>query len=180
MKEWILLAICWLPLAAASTILLPQQNVLHKSSGLIMKYISEYKPANDVIAITISIPVVTDMCYIVPWKAMIKIPQCVTMAGLDKNERSPRSDDRLKQKGEKNTPHKQNKRFIMEIISIAIGTAVTALSTTNTIQMNNLQKEIKTIQSSIYSLKNSINVYNSQLFQLTKGQIKIIEELHHT
>ena len=104
----------------------------------------------------------------------------ITDSTLKKVRRFLVDYDRLKQKGEKNTPHKRNKRFIMEIISIAIGTATTALSTSNTIQMNNLQKEIKTIQSSIHSLKNSINVYNNQMFQLTKGQIKIIEELHHT
>lgn len=32
----------------------------------------------------------------------------------------------------------------------------------------------------MHSLKNSIDLYNSQLFQLTTGQIKIIEELRHT
>ncbi|CAF2793849.1 unnamed protein product [Rotaria sp. Silwood2] len=83
---WILTTACFLPLATTLTTLLPQHDVLHKSSGLIMKYLSEYKPANEVISITISIPVVSDMCYIIPWKAMKKIPLCNTITRQEKNE----------------------------------------------------------------------------------------------
>ena len=66
MKLWSLSVMVLLPLVSTTTILLPQRNVLHKSSGLVMKYLSEYKPENDVTAITISIPVVIGMCYIIP------------------------------------------------------------------------------------------------------------------
>ncbi|CAF1576266.1 unnamed protein product [Rotaria magnacalcarata] len=70
----------------------------------------------------------------------------------------------------------------MNIISIAIGRAATALATSNTIQIQNLQKEIKSITTSIDSIQNAINSHNSRLFQLTNGngQITIAEELIHT
>lgn len=177
---------CWLcitgllPLATAMTILLPQRDVLHKSSGLVMKYLSEYKPANEVMAITISIPVVPSMCYIIPWRAMKKMATCEAIINQDKNEMEQRINETSKQKEKNGSSHKRNKRFVLDVISIAIGTAATVLATSNTIQINNLQKEIKSVQSSIQSVKESINVHNSQLFQLTKSQIKIIEELRHT
>lgn len=162
------------------TILLPQRDVLHKSSGLVMKYLSEYKPANEVMAITISIPVVTSMCYIIPWRAMKKIPLCDNIINQDMNDTENSTNGTLKEKEKNDAPNKRNKRFILDIISIAVGTAATALSTTNTIQINNLQQEIKSVQSSIKEMKEVINVHNSQLFQLTRNQIRTIEELRHT
>lgn len=154
-------------LVTTTIILLPKRDVLHKPSGLIMKYISEYKPANDITSITVSIPMVGDMCYLIPRKAMIKIPQCNTNIKQQQEEKN-------------DTSNKRNKRFIMNIISIAMGTAATMLATSNTIQIHNLQKEIKSIRTSIDSIQNAVNSHHTQLFQLTKGQITIVEELIHT
>ncbi|CAF4844361.1 unnamed protein product, partial [Rotaria sp. Silwood2] len=137
----ILMAICIIQVVTATTIILPKRDTLHKSSGLIMKYLSEYKPANDVTSISIAIPMVSDMCYIIPLKAMKKIPQCNIKTKQEKNERGTKTNVIQQQERKKDTIQPRNKRFIMDIISIAIGTASTALSAGNIIQMNNLQKE---------------------------------------
>ena len=75
---------------------------------------------------------------------------------------------------------KETKDLSTDIISIAIGTAATTLATRNAIQMHNLQREIKSITTAVNSIQNSINDYNSKLFQVTKGQITTMEELIHT
>ena len=98
---------------------------------------------------------------------MMRIPQCNTKA-----------KQRLERKNR--TSHETDKRFITDIISIAIGTAVTTLAIRNAIQMHNLQREIKSITTSVDSVQNSINDYNSKPFQVTKDQITTIEELIHT
>lgn len=180
MTWWSLSIVCLLPLATTMNILLPQRDVLHKSSGLVMKYVSEYKPANEVMAITISIPVVASMCYIIPWRAMKKIPICDVIINQDNNDIGQNTNGTLRKQEKNDTLLNRNKRFILDIISIAVGTAATTLAFSNILQINNLQKEIKSVQSSMQTVKDSINVHNSQLFQLTKSQIKIIEELHHT
>ena len=101
---------------------------------------------------------VNDMCYIIPWKAMIKIPQCNTKA-------------KQRVEGKNGASHKRDKRFITDIISIAIGTAATTLATRNAIQMHNLQREIKSITTSVDSIQNSINDYNSKLHCKKRGTI---------
>ena len=98
---------------------------------------------------------------------MIKIPQCNT-------KRKQRVE------GKNGASYKREKRFITDIISIAIGTAATTLAIRNVIQMHNLQMETKSITTSVHSIQNSINDYNSNLFQVIKGQITTMEELIHT
>ena len=111
---------------------------------------------------------------------MKKISTCDPIINQDKNDIEQNLNNTSAQSGKNDMSSQRNKRFILDIISIAVGTAATASSTSNTTQINNLQKEIKSVQSSIQVVKNSIHVHNSQLFQLKRSQIKIIEELRHT
>ena len=167
------------------TILLPKRDIVHKSSGLIMKYISEYKPASDVISITVSIPMIRDMCYIMPWKAMVKIPQCnITSQQEDKsllgNTLNTTMESNQAQTRKNITSHTRKRRFITDIISIAVGTAATALSTLNTIQLGNIRKQMQSVETSIDAIRTVVQSQRSQLFHLAKGQIQLAAELHHT
>mgnify|MGYP006983387171 FL=1 len=55
---------------------IPRSDIIHANSGLILQYKSSYRPANKVIAISTSIPMVADMCYLVPIAALKQIPRC--------------------------------------------------------------------------------------------------------
>nr|ARJ54443.1 envelope fusion glycoprotein [Adineta vaga] len=162
---------------ATLNITLPKQDILHKSSGLIMNYIAEYKPADNIISITVSIPMFKDMCYLVPIKAMKKIPQCMIKSDVDNKmteQKSKRSitKERYKQQ--------RRKRFLPTLIPIAMGTATTILSAINLLQGANLQQQVKTTFDTINIMRDTMDVHASQIFQLTAGQIRSTEELYHT
>ena len=75
---------------------------------------------------------------------MMRIPQCNTKA-------------KKRQERKNGTSHERDKKFITDVISIAIGAAATTLATRNAIQMHNLQREMKLITTSVDSIQNSIN-----------------------
>ena len=146
-EMWFLLAIGIVQSATTSRILLPKGNVLHKSSGLVMQYVSEYKPANNIASITVSIPMTRDICYLIPLKATRKIPQCNITSEQEKDSHGKETAEtgvNLTETQAFNHPtNGRNKRFVLDIISLALGTAATTLSTSNTIQIANLQKEVR-------------------------------------
>jgi len=55
---------------------IPKTDVVHPKSGLILHYLSEYRPANKIITFTVTIPMYSDMCYLLPSMAMGKIAEC--------------------------------------------------------------------------------------------------------
>jgi hypothetical protein len=55
---------------------IPKTDVIHPKSGLILHYVSEYRPANKIITFTVTLPMYSDMCYLIPHEAMGKIPEC--------------------------------------------------------------------------------------------------------
>ena len=99
--------------AAGNSLLmpLPSSDFIHASSGLIFHYLSSYSPSNRVVSLTVSIHLAQDMCYLLPVKAIQKIPTC--------HRPSNRS---------------RRKRFLTDIVSIGIGSAALSLSTINTVQ----------------------------------------------
>ena len=55
---------------------IPKTDVIHPKSGLILHYISEYRPANKILTFSVSLPMYSDMCFLIPNEAMGKIPDC--------------------------------------------------------------------------------------------------------
>ena len=55
---------------------IPKTDVVHTKSGLILHYITEYRPANKIITFSVSLPMYADMCFLIPKGAMGKIPDC--------------------------------------------------------------------------------------------------------
>lgn len=183
-EMWFLLANGIVQSATTSRILLPKGNVLHKTSGLVMQYVSEYKPANNIASITVSIPMTRDICYLIPLKARRKIPQCNITSEQEKDSHGKETAEtgaNLTETQASNHPtNGRNKRFVLDIISLALGTAATTLSTSNTIQIANLQKEVRAVTTSIEEMKTVYNRQNSQIIHLAEGQKESAEALHHT
>jgi len=55
---------------------IPKTDVVHPKSGLILHYLSEYRPANKIITFTVTLPMYSDMYYLIPNEAMGKITEC--------------------------------------------------------------------------------------------------------
>ena len=178
----ILLWITILQAIKGKTTLLPKQDTVHKSSGLIFQYLSEYKPANNIMTFTVSIPVVKDMCYLLPMNAIKKIHQCnARRTPSDTVEKKRQeTENRRKRRTADSISNRREKRFITDIISIGIGTAATALATANTIQLSNLQREVKSLKTSLETIEKNVDITNSLIMQVSTDQIKIAEELQHT
>ncbi len=55
---------------------IPKTDVVHPKTGLILHYRTEYRPANKIVTFTVSLPMYSDMCFLIPNEAMGKIPDC--------------------------------------------------------------------------------------------------------
>ncbi|CAF4895919.1 unnamed protein product, partial [Rotaria socialis] len=99
------------------------------------------------------------MCYLLPFHALSKIPNC---------RRPP--------KAPMNTTARL-KRFVTGIIAIGIGSAALAMSTANSIQIRQLNQEIITITNSLTTLDAITTTHTTQLLQLQAGQLKLAIQL---
>lgn len=76
---------------------LPKTDVVHPKSGVILHYLSEYYPANKIVTFTVTIPMYSDMCYLVPSKAMGKIFQCLEIEATMREIKSIKNELRRKE-----------------------------------------------------------------------------------
>lgn len=107
-----------------ANMLLSKTDIIHTASGLIFHYVSEYRPSNKIITFMVAIPIVEDMCYLVPISSMKKIPRYKARNKLQ-NHASDKQNT-----GRKSTGLLQRiKRFVTDIISIGLGSAALAHST---------------------------------------------------
>ena len=153
---------------------IPRSDIIHANSGLILQYKSSYRPANKVIAISTSIPMVADMCYLVPIAALKQIPRCnFTMNKINFMYRNIEFGKELPLKT-------RPKRLIGDIISIGIGSAALALSTANTVQIASLKTEMSMVTESLRSYQTLQKANQASILHLSEGQMKIVEELENT
>jgi hypothetical protein len=142
---------------------LPPSDIVHSSTGLILYYLSQYSPANRLVSFTVSIPMTSDMCYLLPLTAIRKLPFCV------QSRRSPT-----------HTTVSRPRRFVLDIMSIGIGSAALTLSTINSIQILSLQHEVKSLKGALSTIRDAANSHTAQLYHLTEGQFKLARELNNT
>lgn len=81
---WLLISINLETITSTKLLELPKSDIIHTASGLILHYVSEYRPAHKVVTFTASLPMVPDMCFLIPFAAMKKIPECKKL--FDKNK----------------------------------------------------------------------------------------------
>jgi hypothetical protein len=55
-----------------------------------MQYLSDYKAAEQIMAFTVSIPMVADMGYLIPIVAAKKIPQCEGILNINTTTDTPK------------------------------------------------------------------------------------------
>jgi len=162
----------------------PKTDIVHTKSGLILHYLSEYRPANKIITFTVTIPMVPDMCYLIPRVAMRRIPHCRTSAAImEKRTKEKAIMEKNKVKPSKKpttTSPLRIKRFLAEIFSIGTGATAIVMSTTNMVQIANLKSEVKTMQDSLLTMNQTIQNNQAQILHFNEGQLKLAHELNYT
>lgn len=174
---------------------LPKTDIIHTDSGLILHYLTEYKPSNEIVTFSVDIPMVSDMCYLLPRVSMKKIPACVlgyvkkiNRTGFsiteDQNMTVSNREHLLVPNPEPSTeiPNRliRNKRLITDIISIGIGSAALALSGANTAQIANLKSAVQLITNNLERIDQRLACNTVQLLHLSEGQLKLTQELNFT
>ena len=157
------LLLIFLPLVSVSCLTLPRADIVHASTGLLMHYLSEYSPANRLVSFTVSIPMSKDMCYLLPLAVVRKLPFCIT---------SRRSSTRR--------ALSRPRRFIGDIVAIGIGSAALTLSTINSVQILNLQHEVRSLTGALSAMRDATNSHTAQIYHLSEGQLKLAHELNNT
>ena len=176
------------PTFALVNFTIPKTDIVHTRSGLILHYLSQYQPSNKIVTFTVTIPMVEDMCYLIPTSSMKRIPLCErnnTQKMTKKDDRNRLGKkyakkwtivNRPRTKQAKNLP----KRFISEIISSRIGTAAIGILTANMIRISNLKNEVKALTNSLRNTAQSLEIHQAQMLRLQEGQLKLAEELNNT
>ena len=72
----LLMIIALTPTFALVNFTIPKTDIVHTRSGLILHYLSQYQPSNKIVTFTVTIPMVKNMCYLIPTSSMKRIPLC--------------------------------------------------------------------------------------------------------
>ena len=182
--------------------MLPKADIVHTKSGLILHYLSEYRPAAQIVTFTVIILMVSAMCYLIPRGAMKKIPHCHPNAPIVQKfarEQSTLQIDRIptstsptatltrpstiSQSKPVRTSLRvrlRTKRLLAEVISIGTGIAATIMLTVNIIQTMNLKNEVKRMQDYLQIIGQTTQNSQAQMLHLNEGQLKLAYELNHT
>ena len=84
MTAVLLLIIVVIKLSTSDDLILSKQDIVHPTSGLLLQYKSFYRPGNKIVALSTVIPMVADMCYLIPVSSLNKIDRCnLTTEGIN-------------------------------------------------------------------------------------------------
>lgn len=162
---------------------IPKTDVVHTKSGLMLHYLTEFQPGNNIVTFVVTIPMLEDMCYLIPIGAMKKIPKCMDISNkthIQMEKEQARLKKIMTRYSKKSTTVNRTRRFITDIIAIGVGTAALTLSTVNTIQIANMKSEMRDISSSLRGMDQTIEYHQAQILHLTEGQLKLAQQLNHT
>jgi len=153
----IFLTITLIKLSKSDDWILAKQDIVHPTSGLILQYKSDYRAANRIVTLSTVIPMVADMCYLIPISAFKKIPRCnLTVDVVNFINRDVATTKKPKLMN-------RNKRFLTDIISIDMSTVALSLSIMNMIQTANLNQEVKTVTETIKTLQKTKYTQDAQI-----------------
>ena len=57
-------------LSKSDDLIIAKQDIVHATSGRILKYKSDYRPANKITTLSTVIPMIANMCYLIPISAL--------------------------------------------------------------------------------------------------------------
>ena len=131
------------------------------------------------LTLIVSIPMVADMCYLIPIKAMRRIPQCDPKVQANDDSQISTEEQTYRTLFKSSSAHRK-KRFLTDIISIGIGSAALSLSKVNTIQIATLRAEMSKVTTALNDFQEKTNAHSAQILHLMSGQEKLAQVLSHT
>jgi hypothetical protein len=153
----IFLTITLIKLSKSDDWILAKQDIIHPTSGLILQYKSDYRSADEIVTLSTVIPMVADMCYLLPISAFKKIPRCnLTIDAVN----FIHCDVTITKKSKLMN---RSKRFLTDIISIGMSTAALSLSTMSMMQTATLKQEMKTVTETIKTLQKKKYTQDAQI-----------------
>lgn len=197
-----IIGMCEIPILALVNFTIPKTDIVHTKSGLILHYLSDFQPADRIVTFTVTIPMTTDMCYLIPKGAKNKIPQCKpdspTMQEYEKE--ATRSDARRTTTSKKplpvyitpptqlatkittteQSPKIRTKRALPIVIAIGAGIVAGVLAVVNMVQAANLRSEVKAMENTLKNLDQATLSNQAQILHLSEGQLKLALELNNT
>lgn len=170
---------------SAKVLELPKSDIVHTASGLVLHYVSEYQPSNKVVTFTVSLPMVADMCFLIPLSATRKIPECKGLFnksnGIKISQNNSSNMNKTKSTNSKSMMEvPRHKRWIAPLISIAVGVASFIFGTVNTIQSLNLKSEVNSLTQSLQVSDQIMKNNRAQVLHLAEGELKLAQELNYT
>ena len=165
---------------------IPKTDVVHTKSGLILHYITEYRPANKIITFSVSLPMYADMCFLIPKEAMGKIPECEekeatvrvireTQQGIqDKNNQPIQpvgKQEYITQTSPKVSPTTPLKEKPKTTVTSTINTTTKPTSTINT--MTELTSTVST-STTVWQRMKDLLKNNNGTFSITKANGTLI------
>ena len=153
---------------------LAKQDIVHPSSGLILKYKSDYRPANKIVTLSTVIPMVADMCYLLPISALKRVARCnLTNHVINFANRGVSTAKQPEVMTRK-------KRFLAEVFSLGMSGAALTMGVANMVQTSNLKQEVKALAETVTTLQKYSYTQDAKILHLEGGQFKIAVELNYT
>ena len=193
-----------LPTSGLINFAIPKADILHTKSGLILQYLSEYRPANRIVTFTVTIPMYPDMCHLVPKGSMKKIPQCqlnstIMLKHASESLTMEKYKPTILRRSTKTrvtsrswttsstfppkpivTLRGRSKRIVPVIVPIGVGLVTGGMSLYNWFQSTSLKEQVRLMQGALQSLGSSAQSLQAQILHLSEGQLKVAHELNHT
>ncbi|CAF2129302.1 unnamed protein product [Rotaria magnacalcarata] len=129
--------------------------IAYPETGLFLDYVGLYTPAEAIIHNSAIFTMTVSSCYFLPLSAAENIPSC-------------------------NITTKRSKREIAGLASLAIASASLGMSISNSIQIDNLQKQMGIVESSLSTLSQTVQIHGAKLAKLTLKHIELAQELDTT
>ena len=143
--------------------IITKEDIVHPTTGLILQYKPDYRPANKIVTLPTVIPMVADICYLIPISAFKKMPRRNLTSHMvnfiNRDIMTPKKPKVIN----------RNKRFLTDIISISMITAALSLPTKNLIQTVNLNQEMRTVTETVKTLQKAKYTQKAQILQVTSA-----------
>ncbi|CAF2056904.1 unnamed protein product [Rotaria magnacalcarata] len=130
-------------------------TIVHLETGLLLDYVGLYRPSDTIIHNSVIFPMATETCYFLPLEAAVKIPSC-------------------------NVSQRINKRALLGVIVLGVGIINLGINTMNSIQIDNLHKQVDIIEKALSKFNKAIDIHEAKLVNIHMNQIKFVKQLQVT
>lgn len=141
--------------AGSNGIFSKNSTIAHPETGLFLDYVGLYTPSETIIHNSAIFPMTISTCHFLPLSAAENIPSC-------------------------NITGRRNKRAIPLIIALGFGAVTLAMSFSNSMQTEHLQREVILVERTLSRHSQILQTHGAYLGKIMSKQIEFAEELRMT